>query len=200
MRPLNFYSLFFLLLMTRFTYAQDCCTTQKTPWIFGLGANVINDSGLKFRGITDIQNNYNYNIPLRITLEKRFQENFGIEIATNFNTFLKGKTVNNSVLEEDISFFALDGMFNYYFSITYQIKERASYEAYLTSGLGVSFYDGSAATTANIGTGIYYYLSALVGLNLNAITKFSIDNSLSGSNYLQIGIGFIIKLEDSYFN
>ncbi len=200
MKPLNFYSILFLMLIVHVVKAQDCCNFQRNPWLFGLGINVVNDSGSLLNGIFDIKNNYNYSSPLRISIEKRFKEDYGFEVSANFNTFLKGKTINSEELEEDISFFSLDGMFKYYITNMYQNKDRSWYEGYVMMGGGSSFYDGASAMTANLGGGLNFYISESTSFNMHATAKISVDNSVKGSNYIHYGIGFIIKLEDSYFN
>ncbi len=175
-------------------------STQENPWILGIGINVVYDSGNIFGGLFQLQDNYNYSHPIRGAVEKRFANDYGFEMSANFNRFLEGKTVNNVVLEEDIEFLALDGMFKYYLTNTYLNIYRAIYEGYLAIGGGSSFYDGTGAATANLGIGINLFISESVRFNMQATGKISVDNSSRGTNYIHYNFGLIIRLQDEHFN
>ncbi|WP_146052773.1 hypothetical protein [Aquimarina sp. I32.4] len=199
MKFINFFSCFFLMLAITPTRAQGY-KTQDNPWILGIGANIVYDPGALFSGLFDIKDNYNYHSPVRVSLEKRFNDDYGFEVSGNFNKLLEGKVINGGRLEDEINFLALDGMFKYYITNTYQNKYRAIYEGYLATGIGGSFYNGSGAKTANLGVGFNIYLSESIRFNAQATGKISIDNSTVGTNYIHYNLGFIIRLEDSHFN
>lgn len=197
------FSYFFFCLFLFFsigTMHSQAYRTQENPWILGLGINVVYDSGDIFGGLFDIKDNYNYSNPIRLSIEKRFADDFGFEVSGNFNRFLEGKTVNGNTLEDDINFFALDGMFKYYLTNTYLNKYRAIYEGYLAIGGGSSFYDGTGAATANLAVGINFFISESVRFNAQATGKISIDNSIKGTNYIHYNFGIIIRLQDEHFN
>ncbi len=170
------------------------------PWILGFGLNVIYDSGEGINGVFDVKDNYNYSNPFRIVIEKRFKNDYGFEVAGSFNRFLEGKNVNGSIAREDTNFFGIEGMFKYYLTNLYLNKYRAMYEGYMSSGVGVGFYNGEMATTANVGIGVNYYITESLRLNGQVTGNFSVDNSKVGSNYIQYNLGFIIRLKDDDFN
>lgn len=189
-----------LSLLTVYSVKGQNYLNQENPWVLGIGVNIIYDSGSLFDGVFNLKENYNYNTPIRLSLEKRFKDDYGFEISGSFNKFLEGKRVNNKILDKSVNIFILDGAFKYYITNKYLNKYRALYEGYFSFGGGSSFYDKTPATTANLGIGINYYISESIRFNAQATGKISIDNSLKGSNYIQYNIGLIIRLEESDFD
>lgn len=194
------YQFYILSLLTICSAKGQYYSNQENPWVLGVGVNIINDSGSLFNGIFNLKENYNYNAPIRLSIEKRFKDDYGFEISGSFNKFLEGKKINNKIIDKSISIFILDGAFKYYITNKYINKYRALYEGYLSFGGGSSFYDESPAITTNLGIGINYYISESIRFNAQATGKISMDNSLQGSNYIQYNIGLIIRLQDSDFN
>jgi hypothetical protein len=200
MKKIKFCCLFIILKTSSFINAQTN-SIHENPWVLGLGINVVYNPGTLFNGMLDIKNNYNYSYPIRISLEKRFMKNYGFEVAGNFNTFLKGKTIDGIKIEDDVSFFSIDGTFKYYITNIYQNVYRAIYEGYIATGVGNNFYDKSyGGMTANLGGGINLYISENFRFNGQAMAKISIDNNPKRTNYIHYNIGFIIRLQDSFFN
>ncbi len=163
------------------------------PWIVGIGVNVVYDSGEFLQGMFTIKN-YNFSYPLRLSVEKRFKEDFGFEVSTSFNKFLEGNTFDNEILEENIDFFALDGILKYYITNNHVDKHRSIFEGYIVAGLGGSFYNGSGASNINLGTGVNFYLSEKIRLNLQALGKLSVDDNPESTNYLHYNVGLIYRI------
>ena len=189
------------LLITKNASSQTCCENNN-PWIIGFGINVIYDSGEKVSGFLDFNENYHFSNPFRLSIEKRFKDDFGFEISGTSNRYLEGKSINGLTVQEDISFLGLEGVFKYYITNRYLNIYRAIYEGYIGSGLGISFFDNTGATYANLNFGVNYYLSESIYLNGQVNGNFSISNNdnVVGSNYIQYNLGLIIKLSDNDFN
>ncbi|GAA3520337.1 hypothetical protein GCM10022393_38210 [Aquimarina addita] len=190
------YIIYVLMIFTCQLVKSQSFSDPDNPWILGFGLNAINDSGGGVKGLFNVSDNYNYSNPYRISVEKRFADHFGLEVATNLNRFLEGKTVNGRSLENDIDFIALDGSVKFYFTNFFVDVNRSFIEGYMAMGAGKSFYDGTGAVLANVGFGVNYYVTEIFRLNTQVTSKFStgaITNEL-GSNYIQINIGFIIRI------
>lgn len=174
--------------------AAQAIEPDRNPWVMGFGFNIIYDSGEGLEGIFDFKNNYNYDIPLRFSIEKRFLNNYGIELSANFNRLLKDKRINNTRLSDDINVFAIDAMYKYYFTNLFLDTYRSSFEGFLSSGASANFYNGKGGMTANLGLGLNYFITERFWLTGQGITKFAVVNADLGSNYLQFNLGFIIRL------
>ena len=165
------------------------------PWIVGFGVNAIDDSGKRLGKLFDFNDNYFFKNPYQFSVEKRFRDDFGLEVLLSYNTFEKGKIFNEGILEEDIDFFASDLSFKYYFTNLFLDKYRSYFEGFLLTGIGESFYDWKGTTNFNLGGGFLFYISNSIRLNLVTIAKLSlIKNDNTGSNYLQYNAGIIYRL------
>lgn len=170
---------------------------RDNPWVLGAGINIIDDSGTGLSGKFNFTENYNYSAPISVSLEKRYHDDYGIALMFSHNRFLEGKRVNALILDEEISFYAIDANFKYYISNNWQYAYRAMYEGYLTTGGGISVYEGERATIVNAGLGINIYLSERIRLNLQGLAKFYPGSqNLLASNYFQYNIGLIFRLTD----
>ncbi|WP_152537434.1 outer membrane beta-barrel protein [Aquimarina pacifica] len=187
------YFLFFSLLVV-FSVNSQRKQHNPNPWIVGLGVNVVYDSGELLKGMFNLKENYTFSNPLRMSLEKRFEDDFGFEVSTSFNKFSAGKTFDNNVLTEDINFFALDGLLKYYITNNHVDKHRSIFEGYLAMGFGSSFYDRSSATNVNLGAGINFYISESLRLNGQVLGKLSVDDNPTSTNYLHYNFGLIYRI------
>ncbi|WP_378188269.1 hypothetical protein ACE939_07370 [Aquimarina sp. W85] len=170
---------------------------RNNPWILGVGINLIDDSGTGLSGKFKISENYNYSAPISMSLEKRYHNDYGISVMLSHNRFLEGKRVNMQLLEDPISFYAIDTNFKYYITNNWLYTERAMYEGYLTTGAGVSIYNQERATLINAGLGVNIYLSERIRLNLQGLAKlYPGSKNRLASNYYQYNIGLIFRFTD----
>lgn len=190
------YFVIYYLLVSSIQLVNGQSPAKENPWILGFGFNTINDSGGWVSGLFNISDNYNYSNPYRISVEKRFARNYGIEVSTNFNRFLEGKTINRVTLEEDINIIAVDGMLKYYITNLFLDQNRSFYEGYIALGAGKTFYNGVGDIMTDVGFGANYYITEMFRLNAQATAKFSMENKQVGSNYIQLNLGFIIRLKN----
>ncbi|UZO81467.1 hypothetical protein NBT05_03095 [Aquimarina sp. ERC-38] len=164
------------------------------PWIISFGLSAVEDSGTKLGQPFEFKQNYHFTNPFLFSVEKRFWENYGLQIAANFNTFKEGKLVNAMTLEEEIDFFALDLFFKYYVTNRFVDKYRSPYEGYLLLGAGRSSYDGEFSENVNFGIGLTLFITRDIRFFAQAMAKFDLVESEIGSNYFQYDFGLIIRI------
>ncbi|MFL1895638.1 hypothetical protein ACJRPK_08035 [Aquimarina sp. 2-A2] len=189
----------YLLLITICLHSSLYAQYHKrdNPWVLGAGINIIDDSGTGLSGKFNFSENYNYSAPLSVSIEKRYHDDYGISLMLSHNSFLAGKRINAQILDEERTFYAVDANFKYYITNNWLYTYRAMYEGYLTTGAGISVFDGERATIVNAGVGVNIYLSERIRLNLQGLAKFYPGSqNLLASNYLQYNIGLIFRLTD----
>ena len=152
------------------------------------------DAGEQLSGLLDIEDNYHYQTPLRLSLERKLSLNHGIEVSANYNEFLESKIFNRVRLADDIKFLAVDVAYKYYFSNLFLDPYRSSYEISALVGFGNNFYDSEWGLSLNSGIGISYYLTDTLLISGQGILKFSIVDPLSINNFLHFNVGLTLKL------
>ena len=175
-------------------FSQGAAIYNNNPWIVGFGLSAIDDSGSKLGDFFKFNKSYHFSLPFKASVEKRFKDDFGWQANLSTNIFKEGKIYNEGVLEEDISFFAIDIMAKYYATNLFMNKYRAFFEGYGTVGIGRSFYDWKGGNTINIGGGLNFYIINNVRFFAQALAKISTTNSNLATNYFQYDFGFIYRL------
>lgn len=186
--------LFVLLSFTNVFYSQ-VKPYNKNPWIIGVYLNAINDSG---EGLTEVfnTNSYNFSSPVKLSIEKRFKDNFGIEFSTSFNKFLPSKNNNLAILEnETIDFFSLDFTIRYYLTNHFFNPNRSIMESFTFLGLGDTSYNYTiSGYTLNLGGGINIFITEKLRAAIIATGKLSVSKLESLTNYLQLDFGLIYRI------
>ena len=187
---------FFLLsisLLSLSSYSQ-VIENENNPFVVGLFLNTIDDSGNVFGNLFNFNENYHFKRPFKITGEKRFAEDYGLELALTSNVYEEGKRFNNDIIEEDINFFSVDLAFKYYVTNHIYNKYRNYVEGYLLSGLGQNFYDGDGNTTFNLGGGLNVALTKKIRIVAQATGRIDLSGRLERSNFVQYDIGLIYRI------
>ncbi len=191
------YIRFFLILVLSNSFeVRSQSGNFENPWIFGVGINLINDSVETIEDLFDLKDNYHYQTPISLSLEKRFKNDFGLEGRINFNKQIQGKKVNGLTLQEDVTVIAFDGHLKYYITNLWLNARRAIYEGYLSAGPGVTFFDSSDKITANFAVGINWFLSEQTRFNTQAVLKEGVSGNPANS-YIQFNFGIIFRLNKS---
>lgn len=173
-------------------------STTRSPWIIGLGWNVIDDDGKPFDKLFDANNSWHVvPYPSKLSCEKVFIQGWSIEAAANYNQMKSGKTVNNDVVKSTQTFISFD--INGKFSFSEFMKNKIFFDPYLLHGFGYT-YRGvgklSHAPTANIGLGFNCWVyDDMIGIRVQSQAKFAIASPFitSSGNYLQHSLGIVYK-------
>ncbi len=165
----------------------------KTPWLFQLGGNVVDDDGKPFNKVFDTRNSWNIFPSAKLAVEKECRYNWSIELAFTYNSLKAGKIINNAVFTNTGALFAVDLNGKKTLTRLYRI------EPYLFSGFGytirtVSKYKNTATLNAGFGFTIWA-VDNVLGINIQGSGKFGLSSPLleTGSNYLQHSAGLIWK-------
>jgi hypothetical protein len=165
----------------------------KTPWIIQLGGNVVDDDGKPFNKVFDAKNAWNIFPSAKAAIEKECRYNWNIELAFTYNSLKAGKTINNDLVTNTGTFFAVDLNGKKILTKLFRI------EPYLFSGFGytmrsVSEYKSIVTLNAGFGFNIWI-IDNRFGLNVQGSGKFGLTDPIlkTGSNYLQHSAGLIFK-------
>lgn len=203
------YSLLTLLLMTsvfeaqvdkqpiRHFFNRAKLDLKNTPWIVGLGGNVIEDDGVPFK-IFDVAKTWNIPpYPTRVTIEKGMLYGWSAEFAFSYNNIKTGKIINGDVRTTGGNYlcFDLSGKFNF----NQFFKEKTWFDVYALHGYGFTHRDATRfqnAATFNVGFGADAWVyQNIIGINIQTQAKFGISGPYmkSGANYLQHSVGIVYR-------
>ncbi len=182
--------LFFLITQLSFVYGQE-----NDSWVLGTGVNIIDNSGSRFDELLNIEENWNLSRLIKVSIEKRFAYDFGIEAAVSLNSFSQGKIINSEINQEEINYIAIDIMAKNYCSNYWLDPRHAKYNIYVAAGWGGNFFNEIINNTINVGTGTNVKISTYTWLNFQTLGKFSIDDNTAGNaNHLQHSMSVIFWL------
>lgn len=173
-------------------------STVRSPWIVGLGWNVIDDDGKPFNKLFDANKSWNVlPYPSKLSCEKDFIAGWSAEFAVNYNQLAKGKTVNGDVLTSNKTFLSAD--LNGKFSFLNYMKTKTFFDPYVLHGYGYTYRGisaNSSVATSNIGLGFNVWVyNDMIGINVQSQAKFALTNPIikTGANYLQHSLGIVYQ-------
>ena len=159
-------------------------------WFAGIGLNAINSQGTKspFGDIGD----WATGLPISLAIELKWDTGLAIEQSLTLNSFSEGGVVDGVILEENLTYFALDTHAKYYFGQLI-FPELRWLDLYSNAGFGLFSLD-TTNVTFNLGGGLLFWLNnkQTTGIRLQSIAKFALDSKESGidsnhfHNHLQI--------------
>lgn len=165
---------------------------ESDPIVIGVGINAVDNSGSRFSELLNINDNWNLSRLAKVTVEKRFDFDYGIIGALSMNKFNIGKKINSEQNQISLGYLSLDIMLKNYTTNYILDPKHAIYEGFVAAGLGANLIGSELAKTINVGFGINFYLDFDLRLNLQTIGKFSIDSATSGNaNHIQHSITLI---------
>ena len=171
---------------------------KPTPWIVGLGGNVIDDDGKPFQGLFDAKKSWNIQpYPTRATIEKTLMYGWSAEFAFNYNRIKTGKIINGDQRTVPGNYFCFDlsGKFNF----NEFFKEKTWFDVYLIHGYGYTYRDAvnyKNVMTANVGFGADAWVyDDMLGINIQTQAKFGLNSPFikTGANYLQHSLSIIYR-------
>lgn len=175
-------------------------SVKKSPWIFGLGWNVIDDDGRPFNKLFEAHTGWNVlPYPSKISAEKGLIQGWSLEAAINYNQLKDGKLVNGDIVSNNRSFLSVD--INAKFNFAEFMKKKTFFDPYLLHGYGFTWRDvtkHSSVATFNIGLGFNcWFYNDKVGINVQSQAKFALTTPIikTGANYLQHSLGIVYKFQ-----
>ncbi|QCW99652.1 OmpA family protein [Aggregatimonas sangjinii] len=179
-------------------YAQDEQLTKKdsmvvSSYMFGLGFNMVDDSGDLLDGFFEVEEEWNYvAFPSRVSIGKYFRSGVGVEAIGTYNRYKVGKTIDGSVQTEKTDYYAFDTRVSY--DLDRLVGKSGWFDPYIGVGLGYTRANNASRGTYNGVVGVRTWLSDHWGLDVNASGKWSMGDKVI-SNHLQYGLGVLYQFD-----
>jgi len=165
-------------------------TTYQNLWMLGVGYNIVDDSGNFFDEPFNISDNWNaLPYPSRISIGRYFNNGLGIEFIGSYNKYKEGKIIDKNVNTVETDYFALDGRLSY--DLNKIIGQSNFFDSYIGAGMGYTEANNISRTTFNTTIGIRTWFTNRLGLDVNAVGKWSLNTTKS--NHIQYGLGLVYK-------
>lgn len=162
----------------------------QSSWIFGLGYNIVDDSGNAFGTFPNSENQLNVlAYPSRISIGRYFKNGIGLEAIGTYNKYKEGKLIDGVINPETSNYFGVDARITY--DLNKVIGETRWFDPYLGVGVGYTDANNTPRGTYNTVVGFRTWFSDRLGLDLNASGKWSIGNE--ATNHIQYGAGVVYQ-------
>jgi hypothetical protein len=190
----------------KYLWGKWMADLRKTPYTFGLGWNVVEDSGKPWKGLFAAKRSWAIPpYPSRLYVEKEYRDGFSFDLSLAYNRYVSGKTINNHVINGTYSFFSVDANGRYDLNKLYDLnkaifKEQKIFNIYAVQGWGYTYRalaPNISVFTCNVGLGINVWAYKNWGVNIQSVGKFGLKAPLirTSSNYFQHTIGVIYKFQ-----
>lgn len=195
------FTLMFLIIYGALIAQPNKMITNKDNynWMFGASWMMLDDDGAE-------TNPFNFSeyhsavYPSRFFADKYIYNGWSVEGSLCFQKYDNGKLVNDSI-GIDGSLFAFDVHSKYSF---YKLLGSSWIDPYLFAGGGITSRQSDERNTAktmsinaNIGGGLNFWVSNNIGIQLQSVAKFSLNDFMGPSNYMAHTAGVVVRLEKS---
>ncbi len=198
MKSFDILCLSLLISCNAFCQPEKSISNKDTySWMFAASWILTDDDGASYNPFL-IENLHSQVFPSRLTIDKYIYNGWSAECILSYMRYNPEKLTNGS---RDItgSMFSMD--FHGKYSL-YKLLNSGVIDPYFTSGLGLSLRnnnDQSAkalSPTLNIGLGFNIWVTKQIGLQFNSIAKIGLTDFFKSSDYLQHGIGLVVRFEE----
>jgi hypothetical protein len=162
--------LLILVCCSLLTYSQR----KEGDWTIGLGVNTINSNGER----SPFNNPGDWafgGIPIAISVERMWSEDFSIEQSFTFNKFSTSNVIDRVAVPEDLSFFSTNTKIKYYYDDLIFYRSAYWLDLSVSAGIGV-FSIEEINTSANLGFDAYAWLDDNWGIALKSLGKFAFNS------------------------
>ena len=189
--------------------AQFLKNHNSTPWVFGIGWNVIDDNGKKEMSSMDLHYSMNgLSYPTSIRVEKGLNSGFSGVFTASYNKYEGRKEINSGRRTvESSTVTALDLSMKFDFNHLFDLNTKVfnfnegTLDCYMLLGIGYTMRDSVAAyvgnaANANVGVGLNLIAFKNFGVNLEATGRFGLSEFWdTPANYTMYSIGIIYRLQ-----
>jgi len=168
-------------------------------WMFGVSWMMLDDDGLQ-------TNPFNFSqyhsalYPTRIFADKYIYNGWSVEGSIGFQNYDTTKYVNDS-LRVNGNLLGFDVHSKYSF---YKFLGKSWIDPYVFAGGGITSRQLDIRNTAkamtvnaNIGAGINVWVAYNIGIQLQSVAKFSLNDFMGPSNYITHTAGIVVRLAKS---
>jgi len=168
-------------------------------WMFGASWMMLDDDG-QGTNLFNFSQFHSAPYPSRLLVDKFLYNGWSIEGSLCFQKYDNTKVVNDS-LGIDGSLFGFDVHSKYSF---YKFLGKSWIDPYVFAGGGITNRILDERNTAkafslnaNIGGGVNFWVAYNVGIQLQSVAKFSVNDFMGPSNYMSHTAGIVVRLEKS---
>ncbi len=155
----------------------------QSSWMFGLGYNIVDDSGDVFDELFSVDSQWNaLPYPSRISIGRYFKSGIGLEAIASYNKYKVGKQIDSRINNTESDYLSFDSRISY--DLNKIIGETAWFDPYVGVGLGYTDANNVSRGTYNAVVGFRTWLSDHWALDLNTSGKWAIGDN-DATNHLQ---------------
>jgi len=184
------------LLLLQLGFSQDIQLTKKdtivqSSWIIGLGFNAVDDAGSEFSNVLNIEDNWNIvPFPSRLSIGRYFKNGLGLEAIGSYNQYQEGKTIDGTIIAEDIDYYAID--FRVSYDLNQILGETGWFDPYVGIGAGYTDANNQGRGTYNAVVGFRTWFSDRFGLDFNSTGKWAMSTE-NATNHIQHAAGAVYR-------
>jgi outer membrane protein OmpA-like peptidoglycan-associated protein len=161
-----------------------------SAWMFGVGINIVDDSGDAFQDFTTIKDQWNMvPFPSRLSVGRYFRSGLGLEVIGTYNNYKEGNIIDGQVNPEDITYWAVDSRLSY--DLNKLVGETGFFDPYVGVGVGYTDANNNPRGTYNGVVGFRLWFSDHWGADLNSSGKWSFGND--ATNHIQHAAGVVYR-------
>lgn len=162
----------------------------KSSWIFGLGYNMVDDSGDVFDDLFAVNSQWNtLAYPNRVSIGRYFKSGIGVEAIGTYNKYKEGKIIDRVVNTEESDYFGIDTRLSY--DLNKIIGETAWFDPYVGVGAGYTDANNTPRSTFNAVVGFRAWFSDRWGLDFSSSGKWRTGDK--GTNHIQHAAGVVYQ-------
>ncbi len=191
-------ALFIFCCQFGFSQEEELVLTAKdsivqSSWMFGVGFNVVDDSGDELDDLFAIDDEWNFvPFPSRLSIGRYFENGLGIEAIASYNRYKEGKIIDGQINDSDKSYFAFDTRVSY--DLNKIFGETGWFDPYIGAGLGYTDANDVGRGTFNGTVGFRTWFSDRWGLDINTSGKWAFDTDMA-SNHIQHAAGVVYRFD-----
>ena len=163
----------------------------KSSWMFGLGYNIVDDSGDVFHELFSFGKQWNtLAYPSRVSIGRYFKSGIGVEAIGSYNKYKVGKFIDGGTNLEETDYYGLDARLTY--DLNKLIGETGWFDPYLGVGAGYTEANNQSRATYNAVVGFRTWFSDRIGLDFSSSGKWAANND-NATNHLQHAAGIVYQ-------
>jgi OOP family OmpA-OmpF porin len=179
-------------LVTFVGFSQEVQNPVNQKWTMGFGVNFIdNTSRMDGQSINSMKNWNVVPTVSKLSLERKWTNNYSSEVAFTFNNFSKDKLQNSETINSNVYYVALDASGKFYFDE--YIAKNSAIDAYVIVGLGLNMADTVVNQTGNFGLGLNVWFLPNLGFRVQTIGKQAVRQEPLNNNHIQHSVEMIFK-------
>lgn len=185
-------ALLVVIFATNFSFAQIDQNQENKKWTFGFGINSIDNSSKFDKQFLNSNKNWSTVSSIsKFSVERALGSNFSADAAISYNRISKEKLHNGITITDDLNYFALDVNGKFYFDN--YISEQSKIDAYVVAGAGIWSAGDVSNQSGNVGLGFAFWIQTGLGLRLQTIGKFAVDQEPTVNNHIQHSLELVFK-------